>query len=500
MLGDGTFYQNSISGKIEWVHSKTKFEYMNYISQILGYIVNPNRRDGVSGYGSETLRQETFSNHYVKDYFKSFIKKGKKIVPNWVERELTPISIAFWYMDDGTLLHDEGQRDRVSFATCGFTKKDCNVLVKGLKKLGIESQIKKYSDKYNRIVINADNSVKLFLLISPYISESMKYKIPLEYRTMTSSIYPIEKNEYCHELTLQKITKIKQRKFKQGFMKHDIETETNNYFANDILVHNSSAHIGWNFNTKIIKFFTGENHQLFLTLFNEDFLKAKFIEAFPDIDVVIFGENYAGKCQGQSHVYGKQPKFIGFDVKVDDYWLDIPNAENVCQQFNIEFVHYDKIEVNFENLTKYRDMDSVQAVRNGMGAGHKREGIVLRPLTEMRLNNGERVICKYKPDEQMETKTKREVSPEQLQVLSDAKAISEEWCTNLRLEHVLQKFPADVNMEAMGDIIKAMIEDVYREGAGELVESKETTKAIGTKTVQLFKQKLQSKLLFDNKD
>ena len=39
-----------------------------------------------------------------------------------------------------------------------------------------------------------------------------------------------------------------------------------------------------------------------------------------------------------------------------------------------------------------------------------------------------------------------------------------------------------------------MIEDVYREGSDELVESKETTKAIGTKTVQLFKQKLQNNL------
>jgi hypothetical protein len=257
----------------------------------------------------------------------------------------------------------------------------------------------------------------------------------------------------------------------------------------------TSSHISWSFDTKIVNFFSGgESHENFIKLFDVEFLKACFERIFPDQNVVIFGENYAGKCQGQSHVYGKQSKFIGFDVKVGDYWLNVPNAESVCSQFNIEFVHYDKIEVNLENLTKYRDMDSVQAVRNGMGTGHKREGIVLRPLIEMRTNNGDRVICKYKPDEQMETKTKREVSPEQLQVLSDAKAIAEEWCTNLRLEHVLQKFPNDVNMEAMGDIIKAMIEDVYREGAGELVESKETTKAIGTKTVQLFKQKLQNKL------
>jgi hypothetical protein len=494
MLGDGTFYQNSISGKIEWVHKKNSIEYMDYISQILGYIVNPNRRDGVSGYGSKTLRQETFSNYYIKDYFTSFIKGGRKIVPNWVEAELTPISIAFWYMDDGTLLHDEGQRDRVSFATCGFTKKDCDVLVKGLKKLGIESQIKKYSDGYNRIVVDADNSIKLFLLISPYVSESMKYKIPLEYRKITSSIFPTEKNEYSHEITLQTITKIKKRRLEIGLMKHDIETETNNYFANDILVHNSSAHIGWKFETKQVRFFTGENHELFLSLFDKNFLIKKFEEIFPDQDVVIFGEHYGGKCQGMSHTYGKVSKFIGFDVKVGNVWLNVPNAEDVCDNFNIEFVHYDKIEVNLDNLNKYRDNPSVQAYRNGCGNDKKREGIVLRPFIEMRTNNGERVICKYKPDEEMETKTKREVSPEQLKILSDAKEIAEEWTTNKRLEHVLQKFPADVGMESMGDIIKAMIEDIYREGKDEIVESKAVGKAIGKQTVTLFKQKLQNKL------
>jgi hypothetical protein len=258
-------------------------------------------------------------------------------------------------------------------------------------------------------------------------------------------------------------------------------------------IHGTSAHISWKFEQKRVGFFTGENHPLFVSLFNEEFLIKKFEEIFPDQNVVIFGEHYGGKCQGMSHTYGKESKFIGFDVKVGEIWLNVPNAEDVCNQFNIEFVHYNKIDVTLENLTALRDMYSMQAVRNGMGYDHKREGIVCRPLVEMRTNNGDRVICKYKPDEEMETKTKREVSPEQLKILSDAKEIAEEWVTNKRLEHVLQKFPADVNMEAMGDVIKAMIEDVYREGKDEIVESKEVGKAIGGMTVKLFKQKLQSK-------
>jgi hypothetical protein len=259
-------------------------------------------------------------------------------------------------------------------------------------------------------------------------------------------------------------------------------------------IHGTSSHISWKYNENSINFFTGENHQLFISLFDEAFLNAKFKESFPDQDVVVFGEHYGGKCQGMSHTYGKQSKFIGFDVKVGEFWLNVPNAKDVCNNLGLEFVHYNIIGTDLESLTLERDKPSVQAIRNGILESKKREGIVLRPLVEMRTNNGDRVICKYKPDEQMETKTKREVNNEQLKVLEDADAIAEEWVVNLRLEHVLQKFSNNVNMESMGDIIKTMIDDIYREGRDEIVESKEVTKAIGKKTVMLFKQKLQNKL------
>jgi hypothetical protein len=260
-------------------------------------------------------------------------------------------------------------------------------------------------------------------------------------------------------------------------------------------IHGTSAHFSWKFAEKKIHFSAGgESHENFLKLFDITALGAKLSEMFPDQDIVVFGEAYGGKQQGMSHTYGKELKFIAFDVKVGELWLNVPNAEDVCKQLGLEFVHYEKIPANLENFNNERDQYSVQAIRNGMGTGHKREGIVLRPLVELRINNGDRVICKYKPDEQMETKTKREVSEEQLKVLSDAKEIAEEWVTNLRLEHVLQRFPADVSMESMGEVIKAMVEDVYREGKGEIVESKEVNKAIGQKAVQLFKQKLNSTL------
>jgi len=260
-------------------------------------------------------------------------------------------------------------------------------------------------------------------------------------------------------------------------------------------IHGTSAHVRWKYETKEVGFFAGGGkHEEFVKLFDKDFLTQKFEEVFPDQDVVIFGESYGGKQQGMSKTYGKEPKFIGFDVKVGIVWLNVPNAEDVCKQFGIEFVDYVKVPTELEALNAERDKPSVQAVRNGITEPRQREGIVLRPLIEVKTNNGERVISKYKPEEFGETKTKREVSPEQLKVLEDAKEIAEEWVTNMRLEHVLQKFPEDVGMENMGDIIKAMIEDVYREGRDEIVESKAVGKAIGGVTVKLFKQKLQNRL------
>jgi hypothetical protein len=252
-------------------------------------------------------------------------------------------------------------------------------------------------------------------------------------------------------------------------------------------IHGSSAHLQWKDN-KIIFFSGGEKHESFKKIFDEEFLTSKFKELFEDINVTIFGEVYGGKCQGMSETYGKEMKFIVFDVKVEDNWLDVPNAEDVAKKFNLEFVDYVKVPTELEILNKERDKDSTQAIRNGCGEGKLREGVVLRPLIEVIKNNGGRIIAKHKREEFLETKTKREVNPEQLKILEDAKAIAEEWVTPNRLNHVLDKLGNPTEIEKTGIVIKAMIEDVTREAKGEIKESKQAMQFIGKKTAELYKR------------
>jgi hypothetical protein len=82
---------------------------------------------------------------------------------------------------------------------------------------------------------------------------------------------------------------------------------------------------------------------------------------------------------------------------------------------------------------------------------------------------------------------------DKLEVLAKAQVIADEWVTPVRLQHVLDKLP-DAGIERMRDVIAAMSEDVFREGVGEFVDSREARVAIGKKTAQLFKAHLMSAL------
>lgn len=257
-------------------------------------------------------------------------------------------------------------------------------------------------------------------------------------------------------------------------------------------IHGTSSHISYKDNQ--LSFFSGgESHAKFLSLFNQEELLQK-MKSLGSPDIIIYGEAYGGSQQGMSATYGKELKFVAFDVKINDIWLSVPDAEQVCKDLGLEFVHYWKSSTNLDELNTYRDMDSPQAIRNGVGEGKKMEGVVLRPLVELTKNNGSRIIVKHKRDEFKETKTPREVSPEALKILEDANHVADEWVTLMRLNHVLDKLPGH-DITQMQTIIKAMIEDVCREGEGEFVDSPEVRKAIGKKAASMYKEFLQASLL-----
>ena len=166
-------------------------------------------------------------------------------------------------------------------------------------------------------------------------------------------------------------------------------------------IHGTSAHLRWaGEEGKIHYFASGEKHTNFIALFDDAKLRSKFSELFGTETVIVFGEAYGGKQQGQSFRYGKALKFIAFEVKVGDIWLAVPNAEDVAKKLGLEFVFYKKIPAEISAIDAERDAPSEQARRNGILEVQPREGVVLRPLIELRVSNDERVLSKHKREEE----------------------------------------------------------------------------------------------------
>lgn len=253
-------------------------------------------------------------------------------------------------------------------------------------------------------------------------------------------------------------------------------------------IHGTSAHVSWR-DGRVTLSSGGEKHERFAALFNEADLATAFIALGHPI-VTVYGEAYGGSQQKQAWRYGPALRFIAFEVEIGEAWLAVPNAAGVVVGMGLEFVHYAKIPTDLASLNAERDAPSEQAKRNGVG-DHPREGVVLRPLAEFRDARGERVMAKHKRDEERETRTPREVVDTVKQaVLTRASEIANEWVTPTRMEHVLGHLGGDIGIDRMRDIIAAMIEDVLREAAGEIVDSREARAAIGRKAAEVFKVRL----------
>lgn len=256
-------------------------------------------------------------------------------------------------------------------------------------------------------------------------------------------------------------------------------------------VHGTSAHVTYAEGQPLSFFSGGERHGRFVGLFDEADLTTRFA-TLGHCEVTIYGEAYGGACMGMRATYGEDLRFIAFDVQVGEVWLSVPDANQVVTALGLEFVPFVEVLTDLAELDRARDAPSVVAQRRGCGDDKAREGVVLRPPVEVTLNGGHRVVAKHKREAFSERATPQKVvDPAKLAVLAGAQAIAQEWVTPMRLSHVLDKLPRPLDRSSTAQVIAAMAADVYREGAGEIVESRDATTAIGRRTAGLFQEWLQ---------
>jgi hypothetical protein len=262
--------------------------------------------------------------------------------------------------------------------------------------------------------------------------------------------------------------------------------------------HGTSAKVGWK-DGQVWFFSGGAKHETFTALFEADVIAQKFrdIGHGDDCPITVYGEAYGGKMQGMRDTYGQDLRFVAFEVKVDGTWLSVPNAEDVAKKVGLDFVPWELVECTLENLDAQRDRESVIAIRNGVGPGHKREGIVIRPVWELRLSNGDRLMAKHKADDFRESRTRQPKPGGQAKqaAMKVAGEYVHEYIVLERLKHVIDALGGDPGIQDTGKVIQAMIGDVFAEELPpEGMDIKVITKGMGKATAMLFKKYLQDKL------
>ena len=231
ILGDSSLLKNNQqknSYRILTNHSVRQRDYMEFKKSIFNDI-SSYRNGLISGFtGEEQCGFQTKSIN-VSDEFYNACYNGKKFLSKNIERWFTVRSLALWYMDDGSYNRKSG---RAIFSTYSFSENEVQILSSIVKsQFNIESSI--YSTKKGYVLsLNRTNTNKLFELLRGYIIDSMSYKCN-NLSSIDPNLYTIS---YNSNLT---IGDIEYKKDGGEEMVYNIEVEeNNNYFAENILVHN----------------------------------------------------------------------------------------------------------------------------------------------------------------------------------------------------------------------------------------------------------------------
>jgi len=119
--------------------------------------------------------------------------------------------------------------------------------------------------------------------------------------------------------------------------------------------------------------------------------RIKFKELFGvEGGVCLYGEGYGAKIQTGGDYIPDGQDFILFDVNIGDVWLERENVEDISKKLGIDVVPM---------VGKGTLLEAVEKVRDGFDSPigkAKSEGLVLRPMVEMKNRRGERIITKIK--------------------------------------------------------------------------------------------------------
>ena len=178
MLGDGNLqtYTGGKTWRIRFLQGHENKEYLFELYSIFKeYVSTPPKRSWLKS-GHSRWSFNTTVQALALEFSKMFYCKNRKIVPSKenLDKYLTPLALAFWFMDDGSL-----KSNCWSYYLCtdNFSLDELKIIRLVFKeKYDIGITFHKQRLNY-RIYIPRSEAEKFYNLIEKYIYISMRYKL-----------------------------------------------------------------------------------------------------------------------------------------------------------------------------------------------------------------------------------------------------------------------------------------------------------------------------------
>ena len=180
LLGDG-HAETQTEGRtyrLKFEHSYKQKEYVDWLYQELKSIASGTpsiKKQSVNGINYMKYWFNTITSSSFRFYAQQFYCNRKKKIPQLIHKWLTPLTLAVWFMDDGSIKSKNHKAKIIN--TQSFSKEDIERVIKVIAdKYGVKSKLRKQKEGY-QIYLLSETIDKFEEIIKPYIVPSMKYKL-----------------------------------------------------------------------------------------------------------------------------------------------------------------------------------------------------------------------------------------------------------------------------------------------------------------------------------
>jgi recombination protein RecA len=245
LLGDGSLSHggHEYTTRFRFGHGAKQEAYATWKASLFGNLkcYRSSRADGALFYDLQPLSE-------LAELRQSMYLGGKKVLSEDYLKQLTPLSLAVWYMDDGSYTErarglqertrDGSGRTEICVEAFDHTTQQrlCNYLADTwgicprLRKAGVR--------KVAVLTFPKEETAKFHALVAPFIHPSMDYKLQARFRGQFA-VEPVFA-PMRHELMPLPIVKIGPKPKTRSMHRFDIEVEgSHNYLADGVVVHNS---------------------------------------------------------------------------------------------------------------------------------------------------------------------------------------------------------------------------------------------------------------------